>query len=131
MKIELPKEIARDEAGKLFHMLFGTVPKFTLAEKTLTIENPTEQMELDVGMIVDVLKREMGLPMVDEEELRREALIARIAKVTDDTGVTLVAEDVREALRAVVEVWIANDAKGREGRETRRARKGERAKDES
>jgi len=38
------------------------------------------------------------------EKLRREALLARIAKVTDDTGVALKAKDVRDALRALAEV---------------------------
>lgn len=38
------------------------------------------------------------------EKAQKDAVKARIAKVTDDTGVTLVGEDVREALRAMVEL---------------------------
>ena len=104
MKIDLPKKITQDETEKLFNMLFGVVPKFSLREKTLTVENPTEQMKLDAQMIVDVLKREMGLPVVDREELRRKALVASVRKVTDGTEISLNAGDVRDALAAMAEL---------------------------
>jgi len=103
MKIQLPKEITREEGEELFNMLFGIVPTFSRKKTMLTIDNPTEQMEWDSQMIVDVLRREMGLPVVDEEEVEREVRAARIRKVTDDTGITLKTEDLKDAIRALAE----------------------------
>ena len=102
MKIELPREITRKEASKLFNMLFGVVPVFSLVGKELTIEKPTQQMDLDVQAIVDVLRREMGLPVVDEEALRLAALRARVRRL-GSSGV-VAAADLRDAVRALAEL---------------------------
>ena len=105
MKIELPKEITREETKKLFNMLFGVVPKFSLEKKTLTIDNPTEQMECDAQAIIDVLKREMGLPVVDEEAAHREELVSRLRKFTDGSEISMNMKDIRDAVADMAE-WV-------------------------
>lgn len=120
IEIKLPKRIGRADAEKLLNMLFGVVPEFEIKGTTMTIENPTGQMERDAQMIVDVLKREMGLPVVDEEKVHQEELVARLRELTDDTGSPFKARDIRDALLVLAElvgadVWTAkvtaNDAK--------------------
>lgn len=104
MRVELPKEITERKAEELLLMIFGAVPAFSLCPETLTIDNPTEQMELDAGMIADALKREMGLPVVDENQVRREELVSRVRQCTEGTGVSLDANDVRDAVGALAEL---------------------------
>ena len=47
---------------------------------------------------------ERGNEFEQAERLRFDALMSRVARVTDDTSVSLVAEDVRDALRAMAEL---------------------------
>ena len=41
---------------------------------------------------------------IARREAKDKQLAARVARVTDDTGISLVAEDVRDALRALAEL---------------------------
>ena len=101
-----------DEVVGLIEQRFGFRPEVSTAEGAVVVHpRPRSMTEGEEDWLRVYLEEHPQKSsedrMVEEEqaeELRREALAARVRKVTDSSEISLKVKDVRDAMRALAEL---------------------------
>ena len=103
--------LSRHDAGDKFLNDWHINVKAETAEGIVKIISDDDLTEEQIAKLRDYFENhpEQDMPQWERDKLvaekvRREELVARVAKVTDGSGISLKAGDVRDALAAVAEL---------------------------